>query len=262
MSLIFHLARGLARYKNLLDQANVLDISKFCRTTQCFDICTRSVLILIIASECSRVADIVFVLDASESIYDQDFIAQMDFVVNITSQLNLNQTDGIMVGAVVYSSDIGDVVRLNDSKTQAEFETAVRSFVHLKDGTDTGLGIQRMRQLFMDGGRPGVSKVGIVITDGRSVDKEQTLLQSHYARLRNITMLAVGVGVEIDFQELQGIASGSNFLFQVQNYQTLGSLVLNFTTSLCPGQFMSLYFKCVDNTMILERCIFKKGKCE
>ncbi|XP_064613276.1 protein PIF-like [Liolophura sinensis] len=184
--------------------------------------------------ECSRVADIVFVLDASESIYDQDFITQMDFVINITNQFYLNQTHGIVVGAVVYSSDIGDVVSLNDSKTQSEFETAVRNFVHLKDGTDTGLGIRRMRQLFADGGRPGVSKMGIVITDGRSVDKEQTLLQSHYARLRNITMLAVGVGIEIDFQELQGIASGSNFLFRVQNYETLGSLALNLTTSLCP----------------------------
>ena len=43
-------------------------------------------------------------------------------------------------------------------------------------------------------GRPGVTWVAVVITDGKSINMSETLKQSNIARTIGINMLAVGIG--------------------------------------------------------------------
>ena len=70
----------------------------------------------------------------------------------------------------------------------------------------------------------GVRKVGIVITDGRSDDPDDTWAQAMVLRNNNnVSMVAVGIGDNIRKLELEGIASAphSTSVMLVDNYEDL-----------------------------------------
>ena len=51
-----------------------------------------------------------------------------------------------------------------------------------------------------NGDRPNVPNMGIVITDGRSNDPNATKMEAAAARAKGITMVAVGVGPNVEYQ--------------------------------------------------------------
>ena len=50
-------------------------------------------------------------------------------------------------------------------------------------------------------------KVGIVLTDGKSNEPSQTVMEAMKAHDAGITMMAIGVGDNLDMNELEAIAS-------------------------------------------------------
>ena len=58
---------------------------------------------------CNNPADIVFVVDGSDSINDADFVRLKTFVANLIDNFEIG-ADAIHVGIIVYSTLIGDKV--------------------------------------------------------------------------------------------------------------------------------------------------------
>ncbi|XP_050409413.1 collagen alpha-1(XIV) chain-like [Patella vulgata] len=77
------------------------------------------------------------------------------------------------------------------------------------------------------------SKVGIVITDGKSSSTSATLTEAKNAKDQNINMFAIGVGTNIDNQELNGIASSTGQVLLVANYTLLAQQIKSLVDEIC-----------------------------
>ena len=64
------------------------------------------------------------------------------------------------------------------------------------------------------GDRRDIVNIGVVITDGRSNDRDETLREAVAARKQGINLIAVGVGPTVGEQELLAMASDPD----TQNY--------------------------------------------
>lgn len=90
----------------------------------------------------------------------------------------------------------------------------------------------------LTGDQDGVPNVGIVITDGRSQNMEQTWKEAVSNRRENIHMLAIGVGGSIRYEELRMIASApaESNVWTVASFNDLNEdLVYKIRDAVCDG---------------------------
>lgn len=173
-------------------------------------------------------ADIVFILDASASIWGPDFRKQTKFVENVISMFQISP-EMTQVGIATYSGDAYLEFPLGRYKDKDSLIRAIRNIEHMPGyATNTAIGIEYMRyQMFTakQGARDNVVRVGIVMTDGKSTSILRTLYQANRARrVAHINLFAIGIGDGVNKRELQGIAGNKNYAFTVDNYSALDSM--------------------------------------
>ncbi|KAJ8312692.1 hypothetical protein KUTeg_010065 [Tegillarca granosa] len=100
--------------------------------------------------------------------------------------------------------------------------------------TNTAAAIKQMRKEIFSphrGSRKNheVSKIGIVLTDGRSKKIIQTVFESLRAQKEGIHMFAIGIGTNTHSLELNAIASSpkEEYMFEVYNFEALDSIKEN-----------------------------------
>lgn len=96
--------------------------------------------------KCNEPGDLVFLLDGSDSINDEDWSRGKNFIKRLIDSLPIGR-DAIRVGMVVYSTNVGDVVGLKQFRTKEELKVLANGLRHPKDGTDTATGIRRVTQM-------------------------------------------------------------------------------------------------------------------
>jgi uncharacterized protein YegL len=183
--------------------------------------------------------DFFIILDQSSSIGDANFQKMKNFVVSLLLQSNLGQ-QGVRVGLITYNRRPRLRFHLNEMANHEEAIAAVDSIVYEGRGTNTGLAIKwvvdnAFKEEFGD--RPEVPNKVLLITDGRARDPPILKVQS--GRLQEeATVYALGIGKQIDYVELNRIASKpserhvlyvDNFSFLERAFQkpTLSSIFCN-----------------------------------
>jgi len=166
----------------------------------------------------SQVADIIFVLDSSGSIRDQNpadgsydnWNKILQFVSDVIGQLNIG-TDGVHVGLVIYSHLANNEFYLNYSYDKTMLQNQVLATLYMGSYTNTSGGINTMHyEQFISerGARSGVDKIAIVITDGESnLDQDRTISDAEAAHASGINILSIGVTENVNMDEVAGISS-------------------------------------------------------
>ncbi|KAJ8311317.1 hypothetical protein KUTeg_011129 [Tegillarca granosa] len=113
---------------------------------------------------CYVPADIMILIDGSDSIQDSDWRNMLLFVKNLITQFDV-----------------------------AEDAIHVENLRHPKGSTNTGKGIAYAVEQFKIYGRPNVPKIMIVITDGSSDNPRDTAFQANRAKNQGIRILAVAI---------------------------------------------------------------------
>lgn len=87
------------------------------------------------------------------------------------------------------------------------------------------------------GGRPDANHVAIIITDGRSQNKQETLEAAKIAKEKGIQMFAIGVGQYLDIEELEGIGSepAEQHVFNVSTFSELEGIKDKLPSNACEG---------------------------
>ncbi|KAJ8396608.1 hypothetical protein AAFF_G00016740 [Aldrovandia affinis] len=121
---------------------------------------------------CGGPVDIAIVLDGSNSIWPWEPVVA--FLKKLLGNLDIGP-DNTQVSIIQYSVDPGFQFQLNSYKTKDDIVTAAAGIAQ-KQGTETNTfhAIEFARDyafLPENGGRPGASKVMVVVTDGESHDK-------------------------------------------------------------------------------------------
>ncbi|XP_062590013.1 uncharacterized protein LOC134251619 isoform X2 [Saccostrea cucullata] len=181
---------------------------------------------------CYVPADIMILLDGSDSIQDRDWIKMKEFVKLLIDNFDIAR-DAIHLGMVVYSSRIGDHIGLNSFKDKNMLKLLAGALNHPKASTNTAKGIEYVREKFKMDGREGVPKIAIVITDGSSDNPRATKLQANAAKNEGIKVLAVGVGGHMFKDELRNIASRPSKMFTSPTFGTLITLVTEIRNMVC-----------------------------
>lgn len=188
--------------------------------------CRSSNIIKCCIEKCSSSLDLVIVMDSSGSIGYNNFKVQKTFVKNLLKGLNLGR-------------DLTHVALIN-------FNTRVHLLIDFLNFTDYETTAQIIDNIFYDGGytytadalrtanlqvlqedrgmRPvesGTPKVVLVITDGMSSNRTATLIEAGRIKDRGFDIVTVGIGKEIDMDELVDMASSPNDQYFIEEFDKL-----------------------------------------
>ncbi|KAL4227529.1 von Willebrand factor (vWF) type A domain [Mactra antiquata] len=180
------------------------------------------------------VFDIVFVLDSSGSVGYDNFTVMKSFVKAVVENLEIAENK-TRVGLMTYSRYPFIRINLNDYTNKTELLAAVDKVPYIPGITETQSALQLLLQEGFKGDRPYAPHVSVVITDGKSFHTNQTAAAAEAARQSGITMIAVGIGTEINDAELRSIASDpdTQHVFNVSNFASLEKIVTTLTEKTC-----------------------------
>lgn len=182
------------------------------------------------------VADVAFVIDSSYSIKSDDWDTLIQFVKDVTAELELGP-DGYRVGVVRFSWQGSIQIRLDDAGDTATLHDALDEMEHKKGATNIAEGLEVMRRdLFTAefGDREFAPNIAILITDGYANDRENdTLDEARYAKEAGISLITIGISNNVNFAELAAIASVPEDFFPVVDFETLRSVINKVLGVIC-----------------------------
>ncbi|XP_030672368.1 collagen alpha-4(VI) chain-like [Nomascus leucogenys] len=183
-------------------------------------------------------ADIIFLIDGSESISPKDFEKMKRFVESMVNQSNIG-TDGIQIGLLQFSSTPQEEFRLNQYSSKVDIYSAIFDVQQMRDGTRTGKALNFTLPFFdsSKGGRPSVQQYLIVITDG--VAQDNVIIPAKALRDKNIIIFAIGVG-EAKKSQLLEITNDEDKVYHDVNFEALQNLEKEILSKVCDPQGCNL----------------------
>ncbi|KAJ8791924.1 hypothetical protein J1605_004149 [Eschrichtius robustus] len=186
---------------------------------------------------CTRLyaADIVFLLDGSSSIGRSNFREVRGFLEGLVLPFSgAASAQGVRFAAVQYSDDPRTEFGLDALGSGGDVIRAIRELSYKGGNTRTGAAILHVadRVFLPQLARPGVPKVCILITDGKSQDLVDTAAQR--LKGQGVKLFAVGIK-NADPEELKRIASQptSDFFFFVNDFNILRTLLPLVSRRVC-----------------------------
>ncbi|XP_017913761.1 PREDICTED: matrilin-2 isoform X5 [Capra hircus] len=189
--------------------------------------------------------DLVFVIDGSKSLGEDNFEIVKEFVTGIIDSLAISPK-AARVGLLQYSTLVRTEFTLRNFSSAKDMKKAVAHMKYMGKGSMTGLALKHMFERSftqVEGARPlsaRVPRVAIVFTDGRAQDDVSEWASK--AQTSGITMYAVGVGKAIE-EELQEIASEptEKHLFYAEDFSTMGEISDKLQKGICEVQHRYLF---------------------
>ncbi|XP_072855268.2 matrilin-2 isoform X5 [Pogona vitticeps] len=183
--------------------------------------------------------DLMFVIDGSKSLGENNFEIVKEFVLGILDSLSISPK-AARVGLLQYSTQVHTEFTLKQFSTAKDMKKAVSQMKYMGKGSMTGLALKQMAERSfteVEGARhfsAKVPRVSVVFTDGRSQDEVSEWATK--AKKRGITMYAIGIGNAIE-EELREIASDppDKHLFYAENFSAMGEITEKLQKRICEG---------------------------
>ena len=178
-------------------------------------------------TKCQAIADVGFILDNFDDKRGKELLK----ILAANFEIGYNNA---RLGVVTVSDSYEPSIKLRDHFDISKFNADVSNNIH-RASTQTGKMLHLVQQeLFAmaNGGRNTVPKVLILITKGSkavfSHEKDLTAAVNEI-RSKDITILAVGIGEDIDKTRLQMITGSKQNIYSAVNFT--GSFPKKFVTS-------------------------------
>ncbi|XP_076128054.1 collagen alpha-1(XII) chain-like [Alosa pseudoharengus] len=186
-------------------------------------------------------ADIMLLVDGSYSVGMLNFQTIRTFISHMVDIFEIGP-DRVQIGLVQYAGAPLTEWHLNTHKTRTELLRAVADLPYRGGNTMTGLALNYILQTNFKasvGMREKSSKMGVLITDGRSQD--DIIFSSQNLRDQGIEMYAIGVKNAYE-NELRLIVSDpeENHMYLLKDFNLLinaNDIITNICNSVkCPGE--------------------------
>uniref|UniRef100_K1PKC1 Collagen alpha-6(VI) chain n=1 Tax=Magallana gigas TaxID=29159 RepID=K1PKC1_MAGGI len=184
---------------------------------------------------CRSKLDIVFLLDASYSEGSDNFKKQVQFVENFVNQFNVGP-DAAQFSVITFATSVHNEFYLNTYSTVSGVVSGIQKISYRPGATYTDKALSYAQTVSFQpqhGGRPDAEKIVIVLTDGQSSSHANTLTQAQALHASGAEVIAVGIGNSVSNSELEAIASDSNHVFQVQDFDLLNTIQNQLTNAAC-----------------------------
>ncbi|XP_060583327.1 collagen alpha-1(XII) chain-like [Ruditapes philippinarum] len=178
--------------------------------------------------------DIVFVLDSSGSVGEDNFKIIKTFVKSVVQNLNVGP-DNAKVGVITFSRYPVIRLRLDDYTDKDALLKAIDSVPYIPGITETHSALYLLKDEGFKGSRPNVPNIGVVITDGKSFHTNLTASSASELKSQGVVMFGIGVGGDVNILELQSIASPvySEHVFTVSSFSSLSGIVSALSSKTC-----------------------------
>ncbi|KAI2645571.1 Integrin alpha-M [Labeo rohita] len=169
--------------------------------------------------------DIAFLMDGSGSVNYVDFNKMKNFVIEMIKSFIDHDTQ---FAIAQFSTNCFIHHKFQQVKNAKSWEDAVTKIDQKKGWTNTAKAIKQLvRELFVSegGARPSASKILVVITDGESTDKDDSLTEAvQQAQAKKITRYAIGHVFKVtDFDALASIREQlKENIIAIEGTQTTG----------------------------------------
>ena len=177
-------------------------------------------------------------MDSSGSISSTNYRKVKTFVATLAASFNIS-TGGSRVAVVLYSTGATTAIKFDDFTSADSFERAVQLLKHERGYTRIDLALQRAYyDLFSRRGsaRYDVPRIVFLLTDGEQTKDPQALSLARMARLikdQQVRIIAIGIGKEVQTQELMTIATNEKDVIQADVFDDLLDKVQPLTQSAC-----------------------------
>ncbi|XP_035175489.1 matrilin-2 isoform X13 [Oxyura jamaicensis] len=181
--------------------------------------------------------DLVFVIDGSKSVGEDNFEIVKQFVSGILDTLEISPK-AARVGLLQYSSEVRTEFTLRQFRSAKDMKKAVSQMKYMGRGSMTGLALKQMFERSFtetEGARPfsaNVPRIAIVFTDGRAQDEVSGWAAR--AKQTGIIIYAIGIGKAIE-EELLEIASEPSYkhLFYAEDFTALEDISEELKVQIC-----------------------------
>lgn len=187
---------------------------------------------------CTEKADIAFLMDASESMTEDDFEKQKDFVIKVAESFHMAPKT-TQFALVTYSSTAQLHIRFRDHLNHESFKTVVQHLLFAAGGTRFDKALKLAADgVFtgQSGARAGVPKVMIILTDGRqSHDYDAIPIQDAVLPLRQLSVKihAVAIGSNVNRLELRKLVVKEGDVFNIKDFDNLVNKSRQLATKTC-----------------------------
>ncbi|XP_057306435.1 collagen alpha-5(VI) chain-like isoform X2 [Hydractinia symbiolongicarpus] len=231
------LAIGIGKGINQTELEHIVGSSQSTFQAASFDEITTSNFITKVASgscrkakeppkpSCEAVVDVGFILDSSGSLRNE-YGKEKNFLKSMATTFGISE-NGSRAGVVTFSYYTEHSIKLSDYTDLARFNEAVDRIPLMGRTTriDKALRVAQ-KDLFSisNGGRPGVPKILILLTDGSQTpdaDAEEPGDIADELRKQGITILVVGIGSGVNSTELAHIAGKTDNVFSAASFDQL-----------------------------------------
>ena len=186
--------------------------------------------------------DIMFVVDSSGSIGDQNFQNIIQFLIRIVDRFNIGPNT-THIGLVRYSTTAFVRIRLGAYRYKSSLLGVLRSLSFTTSGRTNIPEAIRLAtgELMGPLSRSDATKIMIVLTDGESNEGGSLDTPSRTAHDAGIEVFVFGVGRDVNLTQLDTIASDPDamHIFRPQNFTTLE--LNRFIPMLAPQSCQSKY---------------------
>jgi len=226
-----------------------------------------------------RPMDISFVVDASSSVKPTGFNLAKEFIIQLLDHFVIAQ-NRIRASVITYSGQSQDptspdyqegsidkehAIHYSESINNAALKKAIREIPYTKRTyTNTSAGIEYALDYQVSEARK-VKRTLVVITDGKSQDAAITLSEGKRAQDMGLSVFAVGVGSDVDMQELRGIAGDFSRVFNADSYELLSKEIHEaLTDAICmpPSNLVKCRDYPVDLMFIIDTSSSINAHCQ
>ena len=178
-----------------------------------------------IVPSCQAVVDVGFILDSSGSLR-KEYGKEKDFLKVLAGTFGIS-SNGSRAGVITFSYYTEHSIKMNDHQDLSSFNAAVDKIPLMGSTTriDKALRLTQTEMFSLpNGGRPGVPKVLILLTDGSQtqyVGAEEPGEIADELRKDGINILVVGIGQGINRTELVHIAGGDANAYSAASFDEL-----------------------------------------
>ncbi|ELK16748.1 Collagen alpha-6(VI) chain [Pteropus alecto] len=206
--------------------------------------------------ECKRieVLDVVFVIDSSGSIDENEYNIMKDFMIDLVKKADVGK-NRVQFGALRYADDPEVLFNLGDLDSKSEVISALQNQRPIGGNTYTAEALDFSNYMFTEtrGSRlhRGVPQVLIVITDGESHDAKKLNATAKALRDKGILVLAVGIA-DANLVELLAIAGSSDKYFFVETFGGLKGIFSDVSASVCNSSQVDCKIENVDLVFLMD----------
>ena len=178
----------------------------------------------------------MLVLDESGSITKPNFDKMLDFSEDLVNALNIGPAEAL-VSFLTFSASTTVHFDFHTYSTKSQVISAIQRVPYNDGGTNTADALRTARTHYSPtyGQRSNALSLAIVLTDGYSNNKASTLVEAQNLLNHGVTVYCIGIGSNLDEDELKAIASNPNddYLISSSDFDALTSKITGLVNSLC-----------------------------